>query len=120
MSSWFSFFTGRKKEKQSEVALEQAHQRLDCFMSVLYIFPAVIEPWDLDMLAQRDRELTKIYQYSGWSFAGMYLAAALGTVAMRGRLPFFRKFVTHTCLAGAGTYISAHIGEKIAAELWYN
>ena len=39
---------------------------------------------------------------------------------MRGRLPYFRNFTKHTILALCGTYGSAMVTEKIAAEIWYN
>ena len=89
-------------------------------MSVVYIFPSCIEVRDMDLLSQREKELSKIYRYSGWSFAGVYGMCALGSIAMSGRLPYFRKFLTHTTLAMAGTYGSAHVGEWVAAERYYN
>ena len=65
-------------------------------------------------------ELTKIYRYSGWSFLGVYSMCSLASIAMRGQLPYFRKFLTHSTLALAGTFGSALLGEKIASELYYN
>ena len=97
-----------------------AAQRLDCFLSVVYIFPSCIENRDMDLLAQREKELSKIFKYSGWTFIGMYAMGALSSIAMRGQLPYFRSFLTHTTLALAGTYGSAHLGESLAAELYYN
>ena len=43
--------------KSSEVQKDQASQRLDCFLSVVYLFPNCLEPRDVDMLAKRDTEL---------------------------------------------------------------
>ena len=106
--------------KSSEVQKDQASQRLDCFLSVVYLFPNCLEPRDVDMLAKRDTELQKIYRYGGYGFLGMYATAALGSIVMKGRLPFFRVAVKHTILAGTGTFCAALGGEKIAAELWYN
>ena len=74
----------------------------------------------MDLLARREQELTKIFQYSGWSFFGMYSFAALANIASRGRMPYFRNFIKHSILAGCGTYASAQVGEFVAAELYYN
>ena len=74
----------------------------------------------MDLLAQRDQELTKIYQYSGYSFLGAYALASAFGIIMKGRLPFFRTAFKHFTLAGTGTFCEALGGEKIAAELYYN
>ena len=50
----------------------------------------------------------------------MYGMCSLASIAMSGRLPYFRKFLTHSTLALAGTYGSAHLGEWVAAEMYYN
>ena len=115
MSSWFA---GRHSQTQAKQ--EAAATRLDCFLSVVYIFPSCIEARDMDLLATRENELTKIYRYSGWTFLGAYGLCSLATVAMSGRMPYFRKFMTHSILAGTGTFASAHLGEWVAAEMYYN
>ena len=97
-----------------------AATRLDCFLSVVYLFPNCLEVPDVELLAQRDRELVKVYQYSGYSFLGAYALASIGSIAMRGRLPYFRGFMKHSVLAGCGTVCAALTGEKLAAELYYN
>ena len=97
-----------------------ASQRLDCFLSIVYLFPNALEPRDVDLLAKRDVELTKIYRYGGYGFLGMYAFASFGSIVMRGRLPFFRQVVKHSILATTGTFCSALMGEKLAAELYYN
>ena len=109
-----------ENRKQGQVQREMAAQRLDCFFSVVYLFPNCLEPMDVELLAQRDRELTKIYQYSGYGFFGAYGLASIGSIIMRGRLPYFRGFMKHSVLVGMGTFCSAFAGEKIAAELYYN
>ena len=40
--------------KQSQVAKDMASQRLDCFLSVVYLFPNCLEPQDVGLLARRD------------------------------------------------------------------
>ena len=99
---------------------EQAAQRLDCFLSVVYLFPNCLEPQDMDLLAQRDRELTKIYQYSAYGFAGAYAFCGLFATMMTGRLPYFKTVVKHTILGATGTLCSGLACEKIAAEMYYN
>ena len=74
----------------------------------------------MDLMAQRDKELTSIFRYGGYSFLGGYALSSLGSVLMKGRLPFFRTFTKHSILAGCGTYMAAMLSEKIAAELFYN
>ena len=74
----------------------------------------------MDLLVRRETELSKIYKYSGWTFFGAYSLCGIATMAMSGRLPYFRRFMTHTTLACVGTYGSAHIGEWVAAEFYYN
>ena len=97
-----------------------ASQRLDCFLSVVYLFPNCLEPRDVELLARRDQELMMLYRVGGYAFLGGYALAALGSTVMKGRLPFFRTAVKHTTLAVCGTYCSALATEKLAAELYYN
>lgn len=89
-------------------------------MSVVYLFPNCLEPKDVELLAVRDKELTRIYQYSAYTFLGGYAVASLFSIAMKGRVPFFRTAFKHFTLAGTGTFCSAFVGEKIAAEMYYN
>ena len=79
-----------------------------------------LEARDMDLLNRREEELTRIYQYSGYGFFGMYTLACLGNIVMKGRMPYFRSFVKHSILAGTGTFCSALGVEKLAAELHYN
>ena len=74
----------------------------------------------MDLMAQRDKELVNIFQYGGYAFFGCYALASFGSILMKGRLPYFRTFTKHSILAGCGTYCSAMLSEKIAAEVWYN
>ena len=64
--------------------------------------------------------MVNIFKYSGYTFLGCYALASLGSIIMKGRLPYFRTFTKHTILAGCGTYGAAMLSEKIAAELYYN
>ena len=74
----------------------------------------------MDLMALRDKELTNIFKYGGYTFLGGYALTSLGSILMKGRLPFFRTFTKHSILAGCGTYATAMVSEKIAAELYYN
>ena len=89
-------------------------------MSVVYIFPNCLEVPDVELLSKRDRELTRTFQIGAYSFLGGYAFLSLANIMMKGRLPFFRTFMTHSILAGTGTYCSAMATEKVCAELWYN
>ena len=74
----------------------------------------------MDLLNKREEELTKVFQYGGYGFFGMYGLAAIGNIMMKGRMPYFRSFVKHSILAGTGTFCAALGSEKIAAEMYYN
>ena len=50
----------------------------------------------------------------------MYCGASAFSLMMKDRLPYFRTFFKHSSLALTGTFCSAFIGEKIAAETYYN
>ena len=89
-------------------------------MSVTYLFPNALESRDVELLARRDTELTKIYQWGGYGFFAAYAMASFGSIIMKGRLPFFRQVIKHSILATSGTFCSALGAEKIAAELHYN
>lgn len=109
-----------QNRKKSAIEHEKASQRLDCFLSVLYLFPNVLEPKDMDLLAKREYELTKIYSYSGQGFFTCY---ALGVAAMslrRGTLPYFKDVMKHSILAVGGTFVFAKMAEKVASETYYN
>ena len=51
--------------KSSAIETEKASQRLDCFLSVLYLFPNCLDVRDMELLVQRENELSKIYKYTG-------------------------------------------------------
>jgi hypothetical protein len=113
-------FDNRKAGSKGQVQRDQAAQRLDCFLSMVYLFPNCLESRDVELLARRDKELTNIYRYGAYGFLGTYALAAVGSTIMRGRLPFMRVVVKHTILAGTGTFCSGLLCEKMAAELHYN
>ena len=66
--------------KQSALAAEKSAQRLDCFLSVVYLFPNCLHAKDVELLAMRDRELTAIYRYGAYGFLGMYTLAGMGSI----------------------------------------
>ena len=47
--------------KASTLEKDKAAERLDCFLSVVYLFPNCLDPRDVDLLVMREKELTKIY-----------------------------------------------------------
>jgi len=106
--------------KKSQVEKEQAAQRLDCFMSVLYLFPGALNVQDMDMLVKREEELSKIYRYTGRTFFTLYLMGCGVHYFRRGSTPFFRDVMKHTVLLLSGTFITAMMAEKLASELHYN
>tara|TARA_B110000285_G_scaffold222762_1_gene277343 strand:- start:708 stop:1172 length:465 start_codon:yes stop_codon:yes gene_type:complete len=106
--------------KQSALAAEKSAQRLDCFLSVVYLFPNCLHAKDVELLAMRDRELTAIYRYGAYGFLGMYTLASMGSIMMKRRLPYFRQAMKHSMLAGAGTFCAGLAAEKVAAEVYYN
>jgi hypothetical protein len=109
-----------ENRKKTAIELEKSSQRLDCFLSVCYLFPNVLEPKDMEMLAKRETELTKIYRYGG---RGFFTAYSLGVAAMclrRGTLPYFRDMAMHSILCVGGSFCAAYMAEKIASETYYN
>jgi len=50
-----------ENRKVSAIEKEKAAQRLDCFLSVVYLFPNCLDMHDMDLLKKREDELTKIY-----------------------------------------------------------
>lgn len=108
-------------KQQTAIDRERASQRLDCFLSVVYLFPNCLEPKDMDLLTKREQELTKITQYAGQGFFCLYLTGLVGNFALRrGMTPYFRDVVKHSILLCAGSFIAGRSTEKIAAEFYYN
>jgi hypothetical protein len=98
-----------------------AAQRLDCFLSVVYLFPNCLDPMDMEYLRKREEELTRIYQYSGRGFFASYVLGAGAYYLWRGKsTPFFRSMVRHSILSIAGTFVVALTAERLASELYYN
>lgn len=98
-----------------------AAQRLDCFLSVVYLFPNCLDPNDMELLRTREEELTKIYQYTGRGFFLSYVLGVAGYYVFRGKgTPFFKNVMKHSILAVSGTFITALGAERLASELYYN
>jgi hypothetical protein len=107
--------------KSSQYQKELAAQRLDCFLSVVYLFPNCLDPYDMELMRKREDELTKIYQYSGRGFFCAYLSGVALYYLMRGRsLPLFRQVVKHSILCVSGTFVAALGAERLSSELYYN
>jgi hypothetical protein len=107
--------------KKSQYQKEMAATRLDCFLSVVYLFPNCLEPTDMDLMSRRETELSQIYKYSGRGFFFSYLIGLTSLYVLRGRgTPYFRDVVKHTILCLGGTFGSAMVAERLASELYYN
>jgi hypothetical protein len=95
--------------KATAIQNEKASQRLDCFLSVCYLFPNCLDPKDMDLMAQRERELTKIYSYSGRGFFCLYGLTMAGLCLRRGTTPYFKDVIKHSILAVGGTFVVAKL-----------
>ena len=113
-----SFWDLRRK---SQLQREKAAQRLDCFLSVVYLFPTALDPMDVELLVKRENELTKVYQYSGRGFFLSYITGASLYYFMKGRgSPYFSGVMKHAFLCIGGTFGAALLAERLASELYYN
>ncbi len=98
-----------------------AAQRLDCFLSVVYLFPNCLDPMDMEYMRKREDELTRIYQWTGRGFFGLYVFGVGAYYLWRGKTtPFFSSFMKHSILAISGTFATALGAERLASELYYN
>ena len=77
----------------SAIETEKASQRLDCFLSVLYLYPNCLEVKDMDILAKREDELQRIYSYTGKAFCTMYFLGCCANFARKGRAPYFKEVI---------------------------
>ena len=109
------------RNKLSAVEKEKASARLDHFISVLYLYPNCLAVEDVDLLAQRESELSKIYVYGGRGFFFAYFIGVAGYYGIRrGTLPYFKDVIMHSILGVTGTFGAANMSEKLAAEMYYN
>jgi len=107
--------------KVSAMEKEKASQRLDCFLSVVYLFPNCLDVKDMELMARRESELSTIYKMSGRGFFTAYGLGFLGFYALRkGQMPYMRDVAKHLFLGVGGTFVAARLTEKIAAEMYYN
>ena len=75
----------------------------------------------MDLLTKHENELTMIDKYTGRGFFCAYALGFLGNFALRrGTMPFFKQLTMHTVLMVAGSFVSARLAEKVAAEFYYN
>ena len=89
-------------------------------MTILYLYPAAVSPNDMELMVKREKELTKIYRYSGQGFFGSYLGICIANMLYKGTSPYFRTFAKHSFLITAGAMATALIAEKMASEMYYN
>ena len=108
-------------KKQGAIEREKAATRLDCFLSVVYMFPNCLELDDMNILAKREEDLSKIYKFSAQAFFATYMVIFAGhSLFRKGSMPYMRDFAKHGILSIAGTFASAEMADKIAAEGYYN
>lgn len=108
-------------KRVTAIEREKASQRLDCFLSVVYLFPNCLDPNDMELLSKRETELTKITQMTGRGFFCLYGLGFIANFAIRrGMMPYFKDVVTHTILMVGGAFVTARLCEKVAAEFYYN
>ena len=113
-----SYFNNRQS---SALEKEKASARLDAFLSVLYLYPNCLEVDDVDLLAQREQELSSIYKYAGRGFFTAYFVGVAGFYGFRkGTMPYFKDVTMHSILGVTGTFCAANLAEKVAAETYYN
>lgn len=74
----------------------------------------------MELMVKREDDLTKIFKYSGWGFLGLYAFGFGWRYFIRGPGPFFRDVVRNGILCFGGTYGTAMMAEKIAAQTYYN
>ena len=87
---------------------------------MLYLYPNCLDVKDVELLAKREKELTTIYRYAGQGFFCLYYAGVAFNFFRRGARPYFKDVIMHTVLGVTGTFGSAFVCEKVAAELYYN
>ena len=109
-----------KDRAQGQFKRERAAERLDCFLTITYIYPYVLDPSDVELMAMRDKELSLISKYTTYGFFALYGMGLGYRVLRRGNFPYFRDWVKHSVLligCGLGTGM---LCEKVAAEMHYN
>ena len=85
------------------------------------MFPNCLELDDLEIMRKREDDLTKIYKFTGKAFGAAFLIGfAYVFMLRRGSMPYFKDFIKHGILCTAGTFLSAELSDKLAAELYYN
>ena len=110
-----------ENKTSSALEKERAAQRLDCFLSILYLYPNCIDVKDMDLLAKRETELNSIFKYSARGFLGLYFLGFAANFAIRkGTMPYFKDVVMHSILGVFGTFGTGYLCEKVAAEFYYN
>merc|ERR1711976_1031195 len=103
-----------ENRKQSALEREKAAQRLDCFLSVVYLFPNCLEVQDMDLLQQREDELSKIYRTAGRAFFFAYGVGVFGYFAFRkGTTPYFKDVLKHSFLASVEHLLQLTLPRKL-------
>lgn len=75
----------------------------------------------MELLRQREDELSKIYKYTGRGYFLSYVLGVAGYYVFRGAgAPFFKNVMKHSVLCIGGTFLSAMMAERLASELYYN
>ncbi len=88
---------------------------------MVYLFPNCLDPMDMEYMRKREDELTRIYQWTGRGFLGLYVFGVGAYYLWRGRsTPLFSTFMKHSILAVSGTFGTALGAERLSSELYYN
>ena len=109
-----------RDRKQGQYQREKAAERLDCFLTITYIYPHILDPKDIDLMRKRELELNAITKYTTYGFFALYGLGLLGRIATKGSFPYFRDWVKHLVLGVGGGLGTGLLAEKLSAELYYN
>ncbi|CAI2382306.1 unnamed protein product [Moneuplotes crassus] len=109
-----------KERTQGQYQKEKQAERLDCFLTITYIYPHVLDPKDVDTLAKRETELTLISKYFTYGTMALYGLGLAARIYKRGMFPYFSDWVKHAVLFVGGGLGTGLLAEKIACETYYN
>ena len=57
-----------KDRSEGQFRKERAAERLDCFITITYIYPHILNPKDLEVMSMREKELDRITKYTTYGF----------------------------------------------------
>lgn len=119
-AKYYSCMSVWKDRTHKQTQKEKAAERLDCFLTITYIYPQILKPDDLGLLTQREKELSMISKYATYGFFALYGVRIVFSVFARGMFPYFRDWIKHGFLGIGGGLAFGLIAEKVACETYYN